>query len=150
MSPSRSVRAVAAGAALVASVTALLEGWGAPAWWAVLVLAVAVGVSEYAVVSLQFGRQTWAFSLTESALGAAWVSGTGNWTVLGVAVGVFAAQTALKRPRLKKQFNLANFSAATALGSLLAGLCGGGITVALVGIAVFFVVNHSLVAVAVS
>jgi hypothetical protein len=150
MNPSRSVRAVAAGAALVASVTALLDGWGAPAWWAVLVLAVAVGVSEYAVVSLQFGRQTWAFSLTESALGAAWVSGTGNWTVLGVAVGVFAAQTALKRPRLKKQFNLANFAAATALGSLLAGLCGGGITGALVGIAVFFVVNHSLVAVAVS
>jgi hypothetical protein len=150
VSPARSVRAVAAGAALVACVAALLDVWGAPVWWALPVLALGVALSEIAVVSLQFGRQTWAFSLTESALGAAWVTGTGNWTVLAVALGVLVAQTVLKRPAVKKQFNLANFSAATALGSLVAGVCGGGITGALVGIAVFFVVNHSLVAMAVA
>ena len=150
MSPARQIRAVAAGSLLVALVGALLDSWGLPAWWAIGALAIAVGVSETAVVSLQFGRQTWTFSLTESALGAAWVAGTGSWTVLSVVVGVFAAQTLLKRPTLKKQFNLAMFAAATSLGSLVAGLAGGGILGAVAGIAVFFVVNHSLVALAVS
>ena len=150
MSPSRSVRAVAAGAALVALVAALLDVWGGPAWWAVPALAAAVALSEIAVVSLQFGRQTWAFSLTESALGAAWVSATGNWSVVAVLLGVLIAQTFLKRPLLKKQFNLAMFTAATALGSLVAGAFGGGIPGAIAGIGMFFVVNHTLVAMAVS
>ena len=150
MSPSRQVRAVAAGAALIALVASLLDVWGAPAWWAVSALVAAVALSEIAVVSLQFGRQTWAFSLTESALGAAWVTGTGNWSVLSVLLGVLTAQTVLKRPLVKKQFNVAMFTAATALGSLVAGAFGGGIPGAIAGIGVFFVVNHSLVAVAVS
>jgi hypothetical protein len=63
---------------------------------------------------------------------------------------VLVAQVALKRPMLKKQFNLAMFSAATALGSLAAGAVGGGIIGAICGICAFFVVNHSLVALAVS
>jgi hypothetical protein len=150
MSPARRVRAVAAAAALLAAVASLLDVWGTPSWWAVPALAAAVALSEIAVVSLQFGRQTWAFSLTESALGAAWVTGTGNWSVLAVALGVLLAQTVLKRPRLKKQFNLAMFSAATAVGSLVAGGLGGGVPGAVAGLAFFFVVNHSLVAVAVS
>ncbi len=150
MTPTRQVRGLAAGAALVALVAALLPGWGAPVWWALPLLALAVGASEFAVVSLQFGRQTWTFSLTESALGAAWVAGTGSWTVAAVVLGVFGAQTALHRPSLKKQFNLAMFAAATALGSLVAGLAGGGIPGAIAGIGVFFVVNHTLVAMAVA
>ena len=148
--PSRSVRAVAAMTAAVAIVAAFLDGWGQPAWWAVPALASAVALSEVAVVSLQFGRQTWAFSLTESVLGAAWVAGTGSWSTLAVLIGVMVAQFALKRPLLKKQFNIAMFCAATALGSLLAGAVGGGIVGAICGIGIFFVVNHSLVAVAVS
>jgi hypothetical protein len=150
VSPARQVRAVAAGACLVALVAALLDGWGGPTWWAVPVLALAVAVSEIAVVSLQFGRQTWTFSLTESALGAAWVVATGSWTVAAVLVGVFTAQTVLHRPTLKKLFNLAMFASATAVGSLVAAVAGGGIPGAIAGIAMFFVVNHSLVATAVA
>ncbi|MGB8651750.1 MAG: hypothetical protein WCD35_13940 [Mycobacteriales bacterium] len=150
MSPSRRIRAVAAAALLVALVASLLSGWAAPAWWAVPVLGLVVAISEIAVVSLQFGRQTWTFSLTESALGAAWVAGTGSWSVAGVVLGVLVAQTVLHRPLLKKQFNLAMFAAATSLGSLMAGTAGGHIAGAIAGLAVFFLVNHSLVAVAVS
>lgn len=128
----------------------MADGWGAPAWWALPALAAAVAMSEIAVVSLQFGRQSWAFSLTESVLGAAWVATTGSWSVVAVLVGVLVAQIVLKRPMLKKQFNIAMFCAATALGSLLAGAAGGGIAGAICGIGTFFVVNHSLVAVAVS
>ena len=150
MSPSRRVRAAALCAAVIAAAAAGFDSWGMPVWWAIPALAVGVAVSEIAVVSLQFGRQTWAFSLTESVLGAAWVFHPGSWTAAGVCVGVLAAQVALKRPLIKKQFNLAMFSCATALGSVMAGLTGGGTLGAVAGLGVFFLVNHSLVAIAVA
>lgn len=150
MNPLRRVRLVALLAGLLALGAALADGWGISAWWAAPVLAVAVAVSELAVVKLEFGRQRWAFSLTESVLGAAWVAHPGAWSVAGVFVGVLAAQTLLKRPVVKRQFNVAMFSSATALGSLTAGATGGHTPGAIAGLAVFFLVNHSLVAVAVS
>ena len=150
MSPTRVIRGVAVAATLGGAAAVALDTWSAPSWWAVPALALLVLLAEVAVVTLQFGRQSWQFSLTESVLGAAWVVGTGSWTVAAVLVGAFGAQTLLRRPALKKQFNLAMFVLATGLGSLVAGVAGGGITGAIAGIAVFFVVNHSLVAVAVS
>lgn len=150
MSPSRRVRGVALVAAVITAGAVAADTWGAAPWWAIPALAVAVALSEVAVVSLQFGRQTWAFSLTESVLGAAWVMHTGAWSVFGVAIGVLVAQTALKRPLIKKQFNIAMFSCATALGSAIAGLTGGGTPGAIAGLAVFFLVNHTLVAMAVA
>ncbi len=150
MSPQRTVRAVAVGAALVGLVAAALDGWGDPPLWAIPLLIVGIAASEIAVVSLQFGRQIWTFSLTESALGAAWVLSTGAWTVAAMIAAVFIAQTALHRPRLKKQFNIAIFGAGAALGSLMAGAVGGGVLGAVAGMGVWFVVNFTLVAVAVS
>lgn len=150
MSPARQVRAVAAGAAVVALGALLVGGWGAPTWWAIPLLVAAVAGSEIAVVSLQFGRQTWTLSLTEGALAAAWALRTGGWTVAAVLAGVWLAQTVLHRPSMKKQFNLAMFAAATALGSLVAAALGGGVPGAIAGLAAFFVVNHALVGVAVA
>ena len=121
MNPARRVRGVALGAALITVAAVVFDSWGAATWWGVPALAVGVALSEVAVVSLQFGRQTWAFSLTESVLGAAWVLHPGAWSVFGVMIGVLVAQVTLKRPRIKKQFNIAMFSCATALGSLTAG-----------------------------
>jgi hypothetical protein len=144
------VRAVAVATALVGVLASLLDTWAAPSWWAVPLLVAGVAASEIAVVSLQFGRQTWAFSLTESALGAAWVIGTGNWSSASVVLGVYIAQTVLRRPSLKKYFNMSVFGTAAALGSLTAAACGGGVPGAIAGMAVFFVVNHSLVGVAVA
>ncbi len=150
MSPTRTVRTVAVTTAVAGLAASLVQPWGAPSWYAVPLLVLAVAAAEIAVVSLQFGRQTWTFSLTESALGAAWVMGTGNWTVLGVVVGVYAAQTVLRRPLLKKQFNIAVFGAGAAAGSLTAGVVGGGIHGAIAGMAIWFVVNFTLIAVAVA
>jgi len=150
VNPTKRIRLVVVAAGLLAIGATLTQPYGAPNWWALLALAVAVGVSEVAVVSLQFGRQTWAFSLTESVLGAAWVAGAGSWTVGGVMVGVLVAQYYLKRPSIKKQFNVAMFAAATALGSLVVAASGGGTTGAIAGLGAFFLVNHVLVAVAVA
>lgn len=150
MSPTRTVRAVAVVTVVVGLGAALVQPWGAPTWYAVPLLVLAVAAAEIAVVSLQFGRQTWTFSLTESALGAAWVMGTGNWTVVAVVLGVYGAQTVLRRPVLKKQFNIAVFGAGAAAGSLMAGVVGGGIPGAIAGMALWFVVNFTLIAVAVA
>ena len=149
-SPAARVRLVALLSAVAAVVLSFVGGWGDVAWWAPLALAVVVGISEVAVVHLQFGRQRWTFSLTEGALGAAWVGATGSWSVAAVVVGVAAAQLLRRQPRLKLEFNVAQFALATAAGSLVAGICGGHILGAIAGMAVFFVVNHSLVGVAVS
>jgi len=144
------VRHLAALAALAAVAGAVAQGWGAPPWWAPPLLALAVAGSEVAVVHLQFGRQRWTFSLTESALGAAWVIGTGAWSMVAVVGGVVAAQLLRHQPRLKLEYNLAQFALATTLGSAAAGAAGGGVGGAVVGMVVFFLVNHGLVGVAVA
>ena len=149
-SPASRVRAVAFVSMLLACVLAGYGGWGDVAWWAPLALTLVVSVSEVAVVHLQFGRQRWTFSLTEGALGAAWVASTGSWSVAAVVVGVAVAQTFRHQPRLKLEFNVAQFALATAAGSVVAQLFGGRIVGAIAGMAVFFVVNHTLVGVAVS
>ena len=149
-SPASRVRLVAFVSGLLACLLAGYGGWGEVAWWAPLVLTLVVSVSEVAVVHLQFGRQRWTFSLTEGALGAAWVASTGSWSVAAVVVGVAVAQTVRHQPRLKLEFNVAQFALATAAGSVVAQLFGGRIVGAVAGMAVFFVVNHTLVGVAVS
>ena len=148
--PAARVRAVAVVAAVLAATLTGSQGWGAPTWWAAPVLAVVVGVAEVAVVHLHFGRQRWTFSLTEAALGAGWVAGTGAWTVAAVLVGVLVAQVVRHQPRLKLGYNVAQFSAATAVGSATASALGGSIAGATAGMVAFFLINHGLVGVAVS
>jgi hypothetical protein len=149
-SPARRVRLVAGVSLSAALGLAVVNGWGSVAWWAPFLLATVVAISEVAVVHLQFGRQRWTFSLTEGALGAAWVGSTGAWSVVAIVAGVALAQSVRHQPRLKLEFNVAQFALATAGGSTIASLLGGGIAGAIAGMAVFFVVNHTLVGVAVS
>lgn len=150
VAPATGLRALAVVALVVAVGSSVAQGWGTPAWWALPVLALVVAAAEVAVVHLQFGRQRWTFSLTEGALGAAWVATTGGWTVAAVVIGVLAAQALRHQPRLKLEYNVAQFAAATALGSAAAIAAGEGIGGAVVGMLVFFLVNHGLVGVAVA
>ncbi|MDP3712719.1 MAG: hypothetical protein Q8R60_09565 [Mycobacteriales bacterium] len=148
--PLRVLRAVAAGCLAVAAVVAPMLGWGDVTWWAVPALAVAVAMSESAVVYLTFGRQRWQFSLTEAAIGVAWVVSTGAWTVVAAVVGVAAAQALRQQPRLKLVFNSATFAVATSAGSAVASALGGGIYGASLGMVAFWLLNHGLVALAVA
>jgi hypothetical protein len=129
---------------------AVLAGWGRVGWWALPLLAVVVAVTEVAVVHLSAGRQRWTFSLTEGAIGAAYVYAPGAWAVVAVTGGLLVAQLVRRQERLKVEFNVCQFAAGTALGAYLAHLIGGGVTGAISGMAAFWLVNMVLVAWAMS
>ena len=142
--------AVAVAALLLAVALSAATGWGVVPWWPPLLLAAGVALSEIAVVHLQFGRQRWTLSLTEGALGAAWVLATGAWTVAAVVVGVLFAQLVRRQPAWKLGFNTAQLALSAAAGALVAQQLGGDVLGAVAGLLVFWVLNLTLVAVAVS
>jgi hypothetical protein len=150
MSSTARVRLLAAVSAAVGVIGSVAIGWGDPAWYAAPALTIAVLAAELAVVHLSFGRQRWTFSLTEAAIAVAFVHSPHAWTVLAVAVGVLVAQLVRHQERLKLEFNVAQFSAATALGAGFALLVGGGVPGAIGGMGVFWLVNNLLIASAMS
>src|SRR4051794_27326321 len=150
MSPESRVRTLGATAVLLSLTAAVTAGWGSPAWWVVPLLAVVVTISEIAVVHLQFGRQRWTFSLTEGAIAAGFAVAGGAWPMVAVAAGVLVAQSVRRQPRLKLEYNVAQFAAGTALGAATSTAIGSGISGACAGMGVFWLINHGLVAVAVA
>jgi hypothetical protein len=144
------VRTIGGSAVALSLVVAVSAGWGSPRWWAVPLLAIVVTISEIAVVHLQFGRQRWTFSLTEGAIAAAFAVAGGSWPMVAVAAGVLVAQSVRHQPRLKLEYNVAQFAAGTALGAAMSTALGSGISGACAGMGVFWLVNHGLVAVAVA
>jgi len=150
MSVTTKVRLLAVASLVGAAVAAAVNGWGPADYWPVPLLALAVAVTEIAVVHLSAGRQRWTFSLTEAAIGAAYVYAPGAWTVAAVTVGLLIAQLVRRQERLKVEFNVCQFAAGTALGALTAHLVGGGVGGAVSGMAVFWLVNIVLVSWAMS
>jgi len=150
VSPQRRVAALGGASLALALAGCLYAGWGSPALWAPFALAAGVAASELAVVHLAFGRQRWSFSCTDGAIGAALVFATGGWATLAVVVGVLVAQTIRRQPRLKVWFNVAQFAASTGVAAAFAHWLGGGLLGASAGMGWFWLLNHALVAGAVS
>ncbi len=70
MSAASRVRLIAAGSLLLTAFGVSVTGWGSVSLLALPLLAIAVAVTEIAVVHLSAGRQRFTFSLTEGAIGA--------------------------------------------------------------------------------
>jgi len=121
------VRLIAAGSLLLTAFGCSFTGWGSASLLALPLLALAVAVTEIAVVHLSAGRQRFTFSLTEGAIGAAYVYAPGAWTVAAVTVGLLIAQIVRRQERLKLEFNVCQFAAGTALGAAMAHYVGGGV-----------------------
>src|SRR3954465_3791345 len=150
MTAATKVRLLAGVALAIGTSAAVFTGWGDIPWWAPILLAIAVGVAETAVVHLSFGRQRWTFSLTEGAIAAAFVYRPGAWSVAAVVLGVLVAQLARRQERLKVEFNVGQFAAGAALGTAFAHVLGGEVLGAVGGMGVFWLVNNLLVAWAMS
>jgi hypothetical protein len=148
--PATRIRGVAAFAVCAGVVSGVAVGWGHASWWAPIVLTAAVVVAEIALVHLSFGRQRYSFSLTEGAIAAALVYDQGAWIIASVVVGVLAAQLLRHQERLKVEFNVGQFAVETAAAVVTAHFLGGGLTAAIVGMAMFLLANNLLVAWAVA
>ncbi len=150
VSPSRRVVALGSVALAIGVGVGVSAGWGHPTWWAIPVLAATVLASELAVVHLSFGRQRYSFSCTDSAIGAALALASGSWIVVAVVVGVLLAQVVRRQPRLKVGFNVAQFACACAAAVAVGSAVGGGVVGGALGMALFWLINHMLVAAAVA
>ena len=148
--PARSLRLLGWAGLLASAVLCVLVGWGGARWWAVVVLAVAVALTELAVVHLQLGRSRWTLSLTEAAVAGALVLEPGAWAVLAVGTGVAVAQQHGHSPRLRRDVVVAQFVTATAVAQAAAGALGGGVLAACAGMAGFWLVHCVLGSVAVA
>lgn len=143
------IRVVLAGCLLLAVPLVAFTGVGSPPLWVPPVLAAAIAVSELAVLHLTFGRQRWTYSCTDSLIAAAFALAPGGWLVPVVAVGVLVAQRVRRQPRLKAGFNVAQFtlaaSAAAAIDAVLLHHRVGPFPAAVGAMAVFWLLNHTLV-----
>ncbi|HLZ36162.1 MAG TPA: hypothetical protein VKP64_00055 [Mycobacteriales bacterium] len=155
MRTTRAVRLAATAAALAAAAVAVVTGWGAPSWWAVPALAVAVTVAELAVVHVTVARRRWAFSLTEGVIATALVLAPGGWLVAAVLLGMAVSQRLRGQDPLKVQYNAAQVAASAALAALLAdalggasgravGAVGGAVPAAATAMAGYWAVNQTL------
>jgi hypothetical protein len=140
--------------AALAVAFSLLTGFGRPAPWAPPVLALAVLITELAVVHLQVGRQRWDFSVVDAVITLVFVLDPGTWMVIGAAAGVAVAQLLRRQPAPKIIFNACQYAAATAVGAFVcAQSLGAGLprlSAAAVAITAYFLVSTGLVAVVVS
>jgi hypothetical protein len=150
MNPTRRILALTAFALVGAVPAGLAAGYGNPRWWALPLLAIAVAASETAAVSLSFGRQRWSFSCTDGAIAGALVLSNGAWAVFAVAFGALIAQHLRHQPRLRIVFNVAQYAAATACAAAFSQFNGAGLLGACGGMGLFWLINHVLVACAVS
>lgn len=146
--PTGSIAAVAALSAGTAVLLCLLIGWNSPAWWAVPLLALGVGLAERASVRLVVGRQAFVFALNDAFVAVGLVAAAGAWIAVAYVVGVGLAQ--LRTEWVKLRFNLAMHAASVSAGALITQSLGGGLIGASAGLLAIYALNHLLVSVPVA
>ena len=144
MPPLARMRLLVLFAASIATAGGILAGWGHPVAYAIPVVAAAVLITELAVVNLSFGKQRWAFGLTEAAIAASFVRSPRAWTVVAVVAGVTAAEVLRRHDVMTVLFTVSRYGAATALGAEFASGVGGDVWGAVGGMSVFWFVNNGL------
>ena len=148
--PPRSIGIVGAACLAVSVGTCISVGWRYPSWYALPLLVVAVGLSEFAPVRVIVGRQTLFYTLTDACLAIALFFRPGAWIVAGLTIGLLASNARRRSPWIKLGYNLANLACAGALAVLTALTLGSGVFAVAVALVVYTVANHIITAVAVS
>jgi hypothetical protein len=113
-------------------------------------LAISVGLSEKYSTRVIIGRQAITLSLTEAFLATALLLAPGAWMSVAIVVGYGAALMSRRVAWLKIVYNLSNFASSTAAAALVTVALGSGLFPALCGVLAFAIVNHLLVALAIT
>jgi hypothetical protein len=146
--PGAWITAVAALSAALAVVLSLVAGWGSPPWWALPLMALAVGCAERASVRLVVGRQAFVFALNDAFLAVGLVLAPGVWLPIAYVIGVGLAQ--VRTSWFKLRFNLAMHGFSVVTGVLVTQALGGGLVAACAGLLTIYGLNHLLVSVPVA
>jgi hypothetical protein len=141
--PAGLITATAALSALVAVLLCVAIGWGGPTWWALPLMALAVGVAERASVRLVVGRQAFVFALNDAFVAVGLVFAAGAWIPLAYVIGIGLAQ--LRTEWFKLRFNLAMHAVSVGAGALVTQTLGGGLAAACAGLLTIYAINHLLV-----
>jgi hypothetical protein len=147
-SPATVITAVAALSAVLAVVLSVIAGWGSPAWWALPVMALAIGVAEKAAVRLVVGRQAFVFALHEAFVAVGLMLAPGAWIAVAYVLGVAVVEARMGWVKLR--FNLAMMALSAAASVLVTQELGGGVVAASAGLLTFYVINQLLVSVPVA
>jgi hypothetical protein len=150
MRPASQLRAIALLLVLGSALLVVKTGWGHDAWLGLPMLAVAVAISESALINVTVARQRVTFSLTEGVVGAAFLLAPGGWVVIGVVIGLVPSLIITKQSALKFQYNLAQYFVATACAAIVVVHLDGGVSGAVIGMAVWWAANQVLSAVPLS
>jgi diguanylate cyclase (GGDEF)-like protein len=128
------VAAVVVMGAICIALAAISVGtsWEPPALWRVALALAVVGVSDFGVLGIRFGRETITLTWSEAALLVGLVLTPWPWITLVCPIGVIVSEVAARRPALKIAFNAAAMAAgasfATACVDLIAGSVDPGET----------------------
>jgi hypothetical protein len=112
-------------------------------------MALAVALTHFFPARIVIGRQVLTFALADAFFAVGLVVRPGTWLAVSFAVG-FALARARRLTMTKLAFNVAVFLLAGVVAVTVMTTLGSGIPAAAVGVLTFFVVNYSLVALAIS
>jgi diguanylate cyclase (GGDEF)-like protein len=106
-------------ACMVVSSVALATAWEPPVLWRIGLAFAVVGVSDFGVLHIRFGRETCTLTWSEAAILVSLVLTPWPWIILVCPVGVAVSELAARRPAIKIAFNAASM----AVGATLATVC---------------------------
>ena len=150
MRPATQLRVIAGLVVASSGLLAYLTPWGSPGWIGIPLLAIAVLAAESAPINVTVARQRVTFTLTEGVVGAAFLLAAGTWTILAVLLGLVPTLIATRQSALKFQYALAQYFIGTATAAFVVTHLGDGVPAAVVGMAVWWVVNQVVSAIPLS
>ncbi|MDT4938725.1 MAG: hypothetical protein QOG80_2396, partial [Pseudonocardiales bacterium] len=134
----------------LSTVVAFLKaGYGAVPWWGLVLFAVALVGSELADVRFVVSGEVWSLSLTEIVLGMAFVVWPGGWVTLASGVAIAALMIKQHTAPLKTFYNVAMFTFAASMASVVSLAAGSSVFGASCAAATFAICNFALVTAAI-
>ncbi len=149
---SRALRLRLVDLACVAAACLLLPStpWGDPGVLGIVLLTVAIGFSNTALIHVTVARQRVSFTLTEGLIAGAYLMAPGSWIILPAVVGLVPMLVINKSSVLKIQHNVAQYIVATSVASFVVAALHGTIPACVVGMAAWWVASQIMSAIPLS